>query len=170
MSRKLGGEPKFFDANSPLSFSPFNKEEGSFGGYESIQFQAIPTGLSAGSYKVYPAYKSDTTPWTRLRCQYGDQQYVELTVGADGMLTYTNPGREIPFDITMTKFAPQGKIEKGKEAVFDVSVKNNGEVEYSQLITFKVSPVGSQQVVAELPVGGINIGPARLSPEVSNGP
>lgn len=156
---EAGGEPKFFDANSPLSFSPFNKEEGSFGGYGPIQFQAIPTGLSAGSYKVYPAYKSDTTPWTRLRCQYGDQQYVELTVGADGMLTYTNPGREIPFDITMTKFAPQGKIEKGKEAVFDVSVKNNGEVEYSQLITFKVSPVGSQQVVAELPVGGINIGP-----------
>ena len=53
----------------------------------SLDYVANPTGLSAGKYRCYPAYKTSDTLWERLRAPYGEQQYIELTIGDDGAWT-----------------------------------------------------------------------------------
>jgi len=137
-----------FESQYVLPFTAFNRIEGIGAGYAPFSYTATPTGLEAGSYKVYPAYKTDDSQWTRLRGLYGEQQYVELTVGANGELTYTNPGGEVEADITMLEFSPMSKVYRNTKTDFKLSVKNNASATYSGTIELDFKKPGYETVLA----------------------
>lgn len=105
----------------------------------SLEYVANPTGLSAGKYRCYPAYKTSDTHWERLRAPYGEQQYIELTIGDDDSISFTNPGSEIPYDLTVTSFSVSGKIYRDSQATCMISVRNNAEADYNKTIRMEVS-------------------------------
>ncbi len=96
--------------------------------YNNWNIQAPQSvGLSAGTYKVYPAYVGASGVRHRLRFPVVNQSYILLTVGDDGTYTYSNPGAEVKADISVIAFTPQEDIYKGSDVTFYIAVRNNNK-------------------------------------------
>lgn len=134
------GESQYFNGTN-ISIPGANLDAGQYS--SGIRpFIVNPQNLAPGKYRCYPVYKTADTPWCRLRPTYGEQQYVELTVGEDGSMTYTNPGAEVTYDLTATSFSVTGKVYKDSENIFSITVKNNADADYNNNIRMDVSQNG----------------------------
>lgn len=132
-----GNAETAYFSGTTITFPASNLTTGNTSGYSLFNFQAVPKGLAAGEYRVYPAFKTYTSRWERLRCQYGMQQYVSLTVDGNGGRTYVNPGREVISAITATAFKASGKVYRGYSSAFSISLRNDAEADYSSFVTVK---------------------------------
>lgn len=119
--RFFGDSQIYLQAFTPSSGSP---------GYQSFPFTAVPSGLSAGEYKVYPCVKTTQGVLAPILAPYTSSQYINLTVGEDGSLAY-NGETVIESGLAVTEFVPVGKVYSGEKTAYSVSFVNNSAEQYS---------------------------------------
>lgn len=142
VSEQTGEATEFFNHNN-LGFPAASPSTGHYSGYESLTMAIEPSELAAGEYKLYPVYKNNSEAASeRLIIPYGKQQYVLLTVGADGSYTYSNPGTDVKTNLEVLSFSADGKVYKDTEAVFNISIKNGSSVAYNDIITIEIQKAG----------------------------
>jgi len=141
VSESTGDTVEFW--GGALKFSAADLNTGQCSGYSRFSLNISPSGLAAGEYKLYPIYKNDSgAAAERLIMPYGQQQYVFLTVGADGTYTYSNPGTEIKTNLEVLSFGAAGKVYQDTQALFNISIKNNSVAAYNDIITIEVQKDG----------------------------
>ncbi|MCM1522175.1 MAG: C10 family peptidase [Muribaculaceae bacterium] len=123
----------FFDANYGLRYYI----NGSF----SI---GIPSGISAGTYKMTIAYIAPDGSYQDVPFLSTENAYLNMVVGSDNSVTFTKGTPKELYDISVTQLFAREAVTSGVSASYYIYVKNNSEtVAFNNSVNVYVCQRGS---------------------------
>ncbi len=116
---------------------------GQMSGYGGFYFN-VPTGLAAGTYKLYITFKTPEGNYQNVQCPAGDNDYLEMTVGADGSVSITRGQPQIQSTIKILSITPQSsKVISGAQNKFRMTAQNTSSADYTGILTINICKRGT---------------------------
>lgn len=137
------GEEYVADSGCELTF-PAGSNEGLV--YYPQFYCSLPS-VPEGEYKAYVQYMGPQGELMPLRVILTGANYVDLTVDADGNVSFSAGAPEEKASIVVTEFAPASTIVSGEEAQLNLTIQNTGNVTYSGVIFMNTYPKGENEPV-----------------------
>lgn len=99
--------------------------------YGITEYSVPLSGLPAGTYKAYPAFKTSNNGWQRMKTSIVNVRYLNLTVNAAGVVTVSQPA--LP-TIDITGLTLETPMSPGNVFRISATVSNKGTEEYSNTV------------------------------------
>lgn len=117
---------------------------GQMSGYGGFYFN-VPTGLAAGTYKLYITFKTPEGNYQNVQCPAGDNDYLEMTVAADGSVSITRGQPQIQSTIKILSITPQSStVISGAQNKFRMTAQNTSSADYTGLLTINICERGTE--------------------------
>jgi hypothetical protein len=103
----------------------------------------LPSDLSAGTYKLYPAYSASSGTPVLIPGVNGNR-YLTVVVGSDKRVTLTSD--LVKPELTVNALTPVGALYQNRPGIFEASITNSGAADYHSGLRIQLS---SQTVSTE---------------------
>jgi hypothetical protein len=108
-----------------------------------IKNYSLPSGLPAGTYKLYPAYSASSGIPTIIPGKNGNR-YITVIVNANGSFTLSNAS-VIP-ELSLVSLKPVGNLYQDATGSFEAEITNSGTADYNSNMSLRL---GTQTVATE---------------------
>ena len=139
-------EEEVFSAfdNYPYTVSP-----GYYMAFSASVGFTIPSDLDAGDYRIYPTYLMNGTEKTGpIHVDGNSYQYVQMTVDADGNVTFSSPTSIYDgIETTNFKVTQNPTFTSGQNATVTVDITNNSDQTFSGSIAFILTDENASQTL-----------------------
>lgn len=119
------GSSVFFNGIDVEEMSGFDVLTLTLGYIETATYNAVPSGLKAGNYMIYPAQLTQGTEPRRIRYPVIYQQGIALRVNEDGTMVYGEEAKETE-QLSVVDFKPLDEVVDGVTARYIITVRNDG--------------------------------------------
>jgi hypothetical protein len=132
-------------------YSISNTKPGSY--YSDLSYTYTLSGLSAGTYKLYPVFYLPSAPTTPIRAEAkeGTPEYLLITVTSENTVTIAYPENSLP-NLSLNSLSTVGSLYKNKTGQFSATVTNSGAGEYNSKLAIYLNNGGTNQIVCNDPV------------------
>lgn len=103
-----------------------------------------PGSLPEGKYRAYIVFETVKGFMEPLLVPYGEADYIDLTVDAEGNYSFTTAIPEKSAIIQVSSLQPVNGVKGGEVSDFKMQVKNLGELDYSGPVTVKAFKADSE--------------------------
>lgn len=118
-----------------------------FHGYKDYDVSLKEFPKTAGTYKVYPAFRDNSTgTWYDIRSVIYDPQYLVATVNGNGIIEFKYPDDQ-DSQLSVTNMEATSSTFAGKPFKIKATISNSGQ-EFFDDLTAVIVPTGSYDVVA----------------------
>ena len=139
-------EEEVFSAfdNYPYTVSP-----GYYMAFSASVGFTIPSDLDAGDYQIYPTYLMNGTEKTGpIHVDGNSYQYVQMTVDADGNVTFSSPTSIYDgIETSNFKVTQNPTFTSGQNATVTVDITNNSDQTFSGSIAFILTDENASQTL-----------------------
>lgn len=117
-------------------------------GYTS--FYCYIPAVPEGEYKAYVMYMGPQGKRMPLWIPLTGATYLNMTVDAEGNVSFTNADPEEKASIVVTEFSPLSSVVSGEETSFKISLRNTGNVTYSGLVSLQTYNKGTEDCLQSI--------------------
>lgn len=110
---------------------------------------SVHTALTAGEYRIYPAFKTEGGDYTIADEIYNKQHFAILTVTEDNRYITSNPpGISFETDMHVAGIAPGYDLRAGTSGAISFYVVNNGNLDYNGKFSITLLNSNSEEIAS----------------------
>ena len=114
-----------------------------YSSYTLLSNYSLPAGLSAGTYKLYPAYSASSGTPAIIPGTNGNR-YITIVVGQNGRVTLTSDAEKPALSLISLKTV--GSLYRNKTGSFEAEITNSGTGDYNSRLSVRL---GAQTVATD---------------------